>query len=214
MYPLDISGQVFGRLVATERLGKNKHGCYLWKCLCECGNEVTVNVNSLRTGKTKSCGCLKDECLLQGRLGLVKSLTTHGKSKTTEHHIWQNIIYRCHNENSRQYKDYGGRGIKVCQRWLDSFENFLEDMGPRPSLKHTVDRFPDNNGCYCPENCRWATKKEQANNRRDNRPLTFNGITKFLCEWSQELGIHKATIHGRLRRGWSVEKTLTTPPKG
>ncbi|MFI5113494.1 MAG: hypothetical protein ACHP7J_00015 [Terriglobales bacterium] len=118
--------------------------------------------------------------------------------------------YRCTNVNSPDYPDYSGSGVKVCERWL-VFENFLADMGPRPSPQHSLDRFPNQNGDYEPGNCRWATIKEQNRNRKSNRPLTLNGETKLIIEWSELLGMSKNTIRARLERGWSVERTLTTP---
>jgi hypothetical protein len=117
---------------------------------------------------------------------------------------------RCENINSKAFCNYGARGISVCARWKNSFSDFFSDMGPRPSSKHSIDRI-DNNGNYCPENCRWATTKEQGNNKRDNIRLTFRGVSKTLMEWSRETGIIWATLHGRHRRGWPTERILTQP---
>ncbi len=208
----DLTGDVYGKLTVLRFAGQNKHGISLWLCQCECGTEKVVNSMGMRAGKIKSCGCHRAAALKAGREALVASITTHGKSKTREHHIWQNMIYRCHTASCAAFPRYGGRGIKVCQRWLDSFEAFLADVGPLPSPKHSLDRYPDNDGDYRPGNVRWATKKEQAYNRRDNRPLFYKGTTRALCEWATLFNIHKATLHGRLRRGWTIAETLETRP--
>lgn len=209
----DLAGQRFGKLNVVRFEGQNKHGSSLWRCLCDCGTEKAVSSNDLRTGNTTSCGCHRDQALAAGRAELVARQTTHGKSRTKEHRVWQNMIYRCHTKTSRQYADYGGRGIKVCARWRKSFSAFLEDMGPAPSPKHSLDRL-DNDKGYGPGNCRWATPKEQQNNRRANRPLEYKGEKRNLCEWAERFGLDKATLHGRLRRGWSVARSLETPPRG
>jgi hypothetical protein len=132
--------------------------------------------------------------------------------RTTEYQSWMAMRQRCLDPNFRFYFRYGGRGIKICARW-DSFQAFLDDMGPKPSPEHELDRFPDNNGDYCPENCRWATKKEQARNRRTNHLLTFQGITLTIAEWGEKTGIGRKNIAARLRKGWSIEKALTTPKR-
>ena len=114
---------------------------------------------------------------------------------------------RCNNPNNEDYPNYGGRGITVCERWMHYFENFLEDMGRRPSLKHSIERI-DNNGNYEPLNCKWATKKEQNRNKRNVRSLTVNGVTKLICEWGDGLGVKSHTILGRIKRGWSLEDAV------
>ena len=129
---------------------------------------------------------------------------------TSEHNIWRAIKARCHSVGSVSYAWYGGRGIRVCERWFDSFENFFADMGPRPSKAHSVDRI-DNDGNYEPGNCRWATRKEQQRNKRNNRLITYNGETMCLEAWADRLGIGWATIHERLDRGWSVADALSRP---
>lgn len=126
------------------------------------------------------------------------------------HCVWVSMKQRCHNEKSTGYHNYGGRGIKVCERWLDSFENFLADMGPRPSRQHQLDRI-DNDGPYSPQNCRWATRSEQLRNTRRSCYLTFNGQTLHIIEWAARLGVEAGALRARLRRGWSVKKTLTKP---
>lgn len=135
--------------------------------------------------------------------------TTHGQSRTTEYRIWLQMRARCGNPNHANYARYGGRGIKVCQRWENSFEAFLEDMGPRPSSNHSLDRVNNNKG-YGPDNCAWALPSEQANNRRTNSNLTFEGRTQTIAQWAAELGISQHTLRRRLEEGWSVAVALTT----
>lgn len=134
---------------------------------------------------------------------------THGKTGTLEYNTWHAMKKRCNCPTSVDYPDYGGRGIKVCERW-SAFANFLADMGERPTAKHTLDRI-DNEGDYTPENCRWATLIEQARNKRNNRLLTHAGEALTLPEWSERTGIETGTLFARLRRGWSAERTLCTP---
>lgn len=200
-------------MTVVEYQGRSKHGDSLWLCKCNCGIEKVVASLGLKQGKVKSCGCFRAAALKAGRDQLHKNNTIHGQSRTREHHIWQNLIYRCYNPNCPQYDRYGGRGIGVCDKWKESFIAFYEDMGPCPSPKHTVDRI-DNDGDYCPENCRWATRKQQANNRRGNRLLTYKGEQKTCAAWAEQFGLTRLIIWQRLGRGWSVEKTLETPPKG
>lgn len=211
---LDFTGERYGKLVAIRRAGANKHGVSMWLCRCDCGVEKIVSSMCFRAGKTKSCGCHRSDVLCAGRAGLHAQSLRHGKSNTREHRIWQNILHRCLTPTAGGYERYGGRGVKVCDRWQgkSGFESFLADMGPAPSRSHTVDRI-DNDGNYEPENCRWATPKQQATNRRNNKPLEFRGEVKLMCEWCALLGIHKATLSGRLKRGWSVEKALGTPSR-
>lgn len=137
--------------------------------------------------------------------------TTHGMSYTPEHVAWLSMRSRCYRTTDRRYKDYGGRGIRVCGRWLESFQNFFADVGLRPSPKHSIDRI-DVNGNYEPGNVRWATAEEQQRNRTDSRLLTAHGETFCMSEWAERLGVPCATIGGRLDRGWSVERAVTEPP--
>lgn len=132
---------------------------------------------------------------------------------STEYSTWLNIRARCTNPSNASYERYGARGIRVCERWMADFLNFLEDMGRRPSLDHSIDRI-DNDGDYFPENCRWATRKEQCRNRRSSKFLMFRGDEKTAAEWSELFGLSQRTLHYRLKSGWGVEDALTRPVRG
>lgn len=174
MRPLELAGQRFGRLVAIRRATiKTSDGKWLWECACDCGNSALTSGKRLKEGMTKSCGCLRAEALDQ---------TTHGMYRSGTHNSWRAMFDRCENQKNAAYPDYGGRGISICDRWR-RFSNFLADMGPKPSSKHSIDRV-NNDGCYEPDNCRWATHREQASNRRAKkagytRLVTFRKI--ILC---------------------------------
>lgn len=178
---IDLTGQKFGRWTALKR-SHVKDGQTLWLCRCECGKEQSVYLFSLRDGTSKSCGCLKNEVASEFH-------TRHGSHKTKEYRAWSQAKSRCKNVKNKAYPNYGGRGIRMCERWLECFENFFEDMGLAPSKKHSLDRFPNNkDGHYESGNCRWATKKEQQNNRRNNHYIYYNGENKTLTEWAEFLG--------------------------
>lgn len=162
----DLSGQVFNRLTAVEPVAKRKNGMVMWRCRCECGNESTVQSGQLRNGDIKSCGCLRRENARKG---------THGMTKSPLYFTWKGMWARCTNPKAKDYKHYGGRGITVCERWKD-FEAFVEDVGPRPKGK-TLDRKRVNEG-YSKDNCRWATPKEQARNRRFKMKLTHEELLR------------------------------------
>lgn len=135
---------------------------------------------------------------------------THGMSHIREYWVLAGMKRRCYNKNEKAYTNYGGRGITICDRWLNSFLAFYEDMGARPSPKHSIERI-DNDGNYEPSNCRWATHQEQANNNRWNKPITINGITKNIERWRRDLSLPNSTYQNRINRGWSIEKALLTP---
>lgn len=201
---IDLTGQRFVRWIVLifSRMDCRKKA--VWLCRCDCGVEREVASGELRKGKSRSCGCLCRE--------LARARCTHGMRNTPEWRVWINMIQRCTNPKHNSYPDYGGRGIKVCQRWLgpDGFANFYADMGPRPSRNYEIDRI-NNDGNYEPTNCRWATRKEQTRNQRNNRLLTHQGRTMCLTAWAEEVGISKNVLHGRLSYGWPLERALVEP---
>ena len=201
---IDLTGQVFGRLTVISRVENPKNTSAQWNCLCICGKKTKVASGQLNNGDTKSCGCLYAETRKTNNL-------KHGMSDTLEYKIWKDMKQRCYSK-TQMAKHYRDRGIKICDRWLESFENFYADMGPRPTTEYSIDRI-DNDGDYCPENCRWATKTEQNNNTRKNVRLTLHNETKTIAEWSRILGLPYDLIRHRKGYGWSDEKVLTTPVK-
>lgn len=188
MYDHNLVGKVFGKLTCIERLKLDGKIGYYYRCKCDCGGEKVIRGSNIIRGSTRSCGCL----WTHGRI--------HGLTETAEHKSWDELIYRCTNPNGRAYKNYGGRGIKVCDRWLESFENFLADMGNKPTPKHSIDRI-NNNGNYEPSNCRWATRHEQSRNTRRNRVITYNGITMCMGDWAKKYGLKPHTLRARLESG-------------
>lgn len=199
-------GEIYGRLTIISFAGL-KSKVRMWNCKCTCGNNVAVSQYNLNDGQTKSCGCLMRE-------RLSKASTRHGEAKKTkEYKTWAGIKYRCYCKTDKRFSDYGGRGIIVCDRWLHSFENFLADMGRAPSPKHSIDR-KDNNKNYEPNNCRWATNKEQANNKRTNVNITYKGETMTISEWCTKLDLCQNTIRARISSyGWATEDAFTIPIK-
>lgn len=202
----NIARQKFGRLTVRQFIGLRGRRP-LWLCDCACGRTVEATTNALtRTDDPRqSCGCLSREVLAARN-------QRHGLSHTPEYAVWSGIKQRCLNARSKAYQNYGGRGVTICDRWVHSFENFLEDMGPKPSPQHTIER-QDNNGNYEPGNCRWATATEQGRNKRNNRLLEFDGARLTVPEWAERLGVKQDTLYMRLHRGWSVADVLTAPLK-
>lgn len=199
MKRLDVSGQRFSSLTAIQSAGmKGKQS--LWLCYCDCGKECVVQLGNLRSGHTKSCGCLRSTATTNHK-------TTHGMYGTSTYNSWSSIITRCTNIKNHKYPDYGGRGIQVCDRWL-IFENFLSDMGDRP-LGTTIGRI-DNNGNYIKENCEWQGNKTQARNKRNTRLFTFNNLTATLTEHCEILELNPSTVRSRLYTyKWPLERALT-----
>lgn len=201
---VEMVGKTFGRWKVLSRSGSTSRGQATWRCECACGVNSVVRGADLRNGTSVSCGCYREEVV-----------TTHGQfigqrgRQSPEYRAWAMMLNRCTSKKEHLFRYYGGRGIKVCNRWL-SFANFFKDMGRRPSAEHSVDRI-DNDGDYEPENCRWATDMQQSRNRRSNKWLTHDGVTLCLRDWSRRVGIHYNTIHGRLCCGWTVAEALTTP---
>lgn len=189
----ELVGMRFGRLLVTEKA----HG-KTWKSICDCGNEAVSSSQNLRSGKAKSCGCLQREISALRK-------KTHGASNTRAHNSWSGMIQRCTNPKTKQYSDYGGRGITVCERWK-LFENFLADMG-QPPVGSSIERI-DNLQCYSKENCKWADRSEQQGNRRQNLFVTHNGVTKCFTHWCKELGVHPSTGFNRIKLGKSPLEAL------
>ncbi len=205
----DHTGREHNGLTFLHFVERDGDGKPVWKLRCHCGVEFTARANNVLTGGTSSCGCVRRRSAAEtGR----RCNTTHGACKTPEYQTWDSMKDRCLNSTVRQYRNYGGRGIKVCERWLgeNGFRNFLADMGPRPSDKHSLDRI-NNDGDYEPGNCRWATWTEQSNNRCNNRRVTYQGREQSAAEWAREMGLPPRVVQGRLIRGWSVEDALTRP---
>ena len=197
---LDITGNRFGCLVALSFSTRRPNGQSMWRCRCDCGTVKDVGLSGLRKGSSRSCGCRKHDCR-----------TRHGMAhKTPEYNVWVKMRQRCNNANDKSYRDYGGRGITVCKRW-SSFDAFYDDMGPRPSAQHSIERVNNALG-YTKANCIWATRTTQNNNTRATRRITFDGKTLSLSEWADSLGVRRSVISQRLvRYGWTAERALTTP---
>lgn len=208
----DFTPETFGRLTTIGPkfllpVSKQGYKKPFQVCECECGSVSVHRTRALRSGATKSCGCLQKEKLIDRN----KANATHGMWGTPEYTAWANMIQRCYNPKCEKYPDYGGRGITVCDRWLcpvNGFLNFLADMGPKPSRKHSIERKEVNDN-YCPENCCWATQKEQQRNKRNNRLIEYNGKTQCLAAWAEELGVSARTLRYRIKAGWPLEAALT-----
>jgi len=206
----NLVGRQIGKLTVIEQApsrvapnGKRSTSLRYWKCLCECGQTTEVQERNLLKKKrpTRSCGCLRHE---------TKPGLKHGRCGSKEYEAWRACIRRCSDPNDKTWSEYGGRGIKVCSRWL-RFENFLEDMGEAPSSDYSLGR-KDNDGDYCPENCRWETWTEQANNKRNNQTLIHNGEAKTIAEWAKLAGLKPSTLRMRLTKyGMSIAEAIERP---
>lgn len=197
---VDLIGKRFGRWLILERATNGTGSQPHWLCRCDCGAEKRVAGQSLRSGKSTSCGCARGEQVAARN-------TTHGMSDTPEWAVWSSMHQRCTNKNAPAFADYGARGIYVCDRW-NEFDAFIEDMGRRPSDDHTIERV-ENDGPYAPWNCVWATREDQARNRRSNRTLRLAGIAMPVVRWAELLRVPYGRLLGRLERGWGAELTLT-----
>ena len=161
---IDLTGQKFNRLTVKSFSHTDAHRSSYWNCTCDCGNTTIVRSTHLKAKHTQSCGCVQRE-----------AVSKHGKWQAPEFNVWSAIFDRCYNPNTKRYPYYGGRGIKICDRWKHSFQNFIDDMGERPSSKHSIDRI-DNNKDYTPDNCRWATYEQQNNNRSNTVYVHYKGF--------------------------------------
>lgn len=201
---IDFTGQRFGMLTIISYAGNSK-----WNCICDCGNNTVVSTCHIKSGHTRSCGCLHEKTIHSGN-----NTRTHGMSRTRLHRIWSNMRSRCNNRNVPCYQYYGGRGISVCGEWgtPDGFEAFYKwAVNNGYSSNLTLDRI-DVNGDYDPDNCRWISMLEQMNNTRTNHLITYNGEEKTLAEWARCVGLPYQRVINRINSlGWSVEKALTTP---
>lgn len=195
---INMIGQKYNKLTVLSKVETNHNG-YVYECLCDCGNKKVIEGKSIRSGLTKSCGCIRSQYVSTKN-------KTHEKTNTGAYKSWRAMKTRCTNLNTPSYKNYGERGITICDRWLN-FENFYEDMGDRPEGK-TLERI-DNSKGYSRENCKWASKKEQNRNTRQVKLLTYEGETLCMKEWAEKLSIPYSTLQDRIRRGWNVERALT-----
>lgn len=200
---IDLTGKKYGKLLVVERAENAKGGIAVWRCLCDCGKTSLVRGSNLKSGAVQSCGCLKHQPAHN---------RTHGLSKDPLYMRWNQIKMRCLNPSCKSYGNYGGRGIKLCDEWKDSVEAFAKwaiENGYSEEL--TIERI-DNNGDYCPENCKWIPKNEQPNNRRSCYSITYNGKTQNLTEWCKELGLNYKLIHNRMyKHGWEFERAISEP---
>lgn len=198
--PVDLTGRRFGRLVVLRNDGRNKWGRSQWLCACDCGVVKTISGNQLQSGNSVSCGCYQRDTA-------GARWKTHGQSGSRAYGIWTNMVKRCENVRCAAYRDYGGRGIKVCERWR-SFEYFLADMGHPPDGM-TLERM-DRDGDYEPANCKWATRTEQTRNRKSTVTITYKGATKPIAQWAEELSLSYSRLRGRIAAGWSPAAAIET----
>lgn len=209
---INLMGQKFSRLTVvsqSENRGQRVH----WSCVCECGSWLQVSANKLQNGHTRSCGCLQREAASHASIIHGCSAYPNGGNATKEYNTWSLMKRRCHKESSIDYPLYGARGIKVCDRWKNDFSSFLEDMGSAPSIEHSIDRWPNNDGNYEPGNCRWATAKEQRRNQHRVKFLECRGELKTPAEWAETSGVSNKRIYARIKRGWSIERAIFTPAR-
>ena len=205
---IDMTGQRYGRLIAKTYLGPRHRR---WRCQCDCGNVVDVMAGNLRSGMTRTCGCIF-------RAGDPEHpRRKHGNAmagaRTPEYEVWEQMKGRCHTPSNKSYKNYGARGIFLCDRWRKDFAAFIADMGPRPGngpREYSIERI-DNNKGYEPGNCVWIPLAQQARNRRNNRLITHEGRTQYLSAWAKESKVSPEHLRGRLRDGWYFEDAIKLP---
>lgn len=201
---IDLADQTFDRLTVIKRAKNDRWGQACWRCECICGNTVTATGNDLRSKNTKSCGCLNRELA-------AKRLFVHGMSKSHEYYSWAHMTGRCHNPTDKDFKHYGGRGITVCDKWRNSFVDFFNDVGKRPSPELTIERINNNHG-YNPNNVRWANRHAQANNKRNNYKITLHSHTMTLAMWAKFTGINNQIVWNRINMlYWPPSKAIFTP---
>lgn len=201
----DLAGKTFGRLTVIEPIGNPDLIRSKWRCKCECGGEKDVMAWGLLSENTKSCGCLHRD---NGAISSMRYRRRHGATKSHEYRIWRTMKDRCYREKCGCYETYGGRGIRVCDRWFNSFENFIEDMGLKPSPKHSIDRI-NNDGNYEPGNCRWATSVEQGSNKRNTRYVDYKGEKMTVIKFAELIGLKYGTVLKRLKNGMTPEQVAS-----
>lgn len=198
----NLTGKIFGRITVIDFYGMK--GCHrAWNCRCDCGNTLVCFATNLKRGLSTNCVTCRNKKV---SLISIKHGCATNRMITDTYRTWQLIKRRCHNLRDKDYKNYGGRGIKVYSGWINDFESFRNYIGERPSSKHSIDRYPNNNGSYEPGNVRWATNTQQANNKRNNRLITHEGITDSVPNWAKRLNINRSTIYRRLKRSRSLDR--------
>lgn len=200
----DLTNQRFTRLVAKRRAYHIKCNQAVWLCLCDCGNETFVKAQGLKSGNTKSCGCLRAELSAERKI-------THGLRHTKEYQVHRSMLNRFYNPKCERYDRYGGRGIMVCESWKNSVAVFVSDIGMRPPGKHSIERI-NNDGNYEPGNCRWATKKEQSENTSRSVHITYKGETLTLSRWARRLNMNGTALAQRIKK-WGLESAMTRPKR-
>jgi hypothetical protein len=202
----DLTNERFGKLIAIEFVGYDKRRNALWRCRCDCGNEIIAPCKKLNEGMKKSCGCLGNG--IHPRTSKIKRNGIYARL----HRIWSGMKRRCYSKNTINYASYGGKDITLCEEWRHNFTSFCEwamANGYNDSL--SIDRI-DSNGNYCPENCQWATRQEQSANRKSVVLIEYNGEKMTSADWSKKIGGNSGLVGRRLKIGWSIERAITTPP--